>query len=203
MSWKAIFLLIFAVFCGWSYIECKIRARKEDEAEAAFWERENAANSVRRKPIDHLDYIKLPDNLPVDLLKDNIEMPGILSIIDNLKNSKILNLTGYTNTDLKLEYGAPNITELSKYDQNYTTLVTTFQKWADILLDTGYESEAISLMEFLVSTKADIGKTYRLLAKHYLTNGMNDKYDELLKSAGELKSLNTQYILKSIKELKN
>ena len=36
-----------------------------------------------------------------------------------------MHLTGYTNTDLKLEYGAPNIKLLSAYDQRYTTLART------------------------------------------------------------------------------
>ena len=102
MYWKIASLAIFAVFCGWTYIEVRIRASKEQKMEESFWERENEANNVRRKPIDHLDYIKVPENLPTHLLSDNIELPGILSTIEFLRKEKILNLTGYTNTELKL-----------------------------------------------------------------------------------------------------
>ena len=35
--------------------------------------------------------------------------------------------------DLKLEYGTANINDLSQYDQNYTLLVRTLQKWAEAL----------------------------------------------------------------------
>lgn len=201
--WKFIFLAIFAVFCLWTMVESKLSQRREERKEDAFWERENKANSVRRKPIDALDYIHIPDNLPTDLLKDNIEIPEILATIDRLRGKKILNLTGYTNTDLKLKYGAPNITELSAYDQNYTALVTTLQKWADILTDSGYEKEAVDIMEFMVSTSVDIGKTYRLLAKFYLKNSQEEKYNNLLETARNLKSLNGPYILRSIEELKS
>lgn len=201
--WKFIFLAIFAVFCLWTMVESKLSQRREERKEDAFWERENKANSVRRKPIDALDYIHIPDNLPTELLKDNIEIPEILATISRLRDKKILNLTGYTNTDLKLKYGAPNITELSAYDQNYTALVTTLQKWADLLTDSGYEKEAIDIMEFMVSTSVDIGKTYRLLAKFYLKNSQEEKYNNLLETARNLKSLNGPYILRSIEELKN
>lgn len=202
MYWKIASLVIFALFCGWSCYEAKKHTRLEQKKEDEFWEREREANSVRRKPIDHLDYIKIPKELPVDLLKDNIEMPNILKTIESLRNDKILNLTGYSNTDLKLEYGAPNLTELSRYDSNFTALVTTFQKWADLLLNEDYEKEAVGLMEYIVSIGGDIGKTYRLLGKYYLRNSMEDKFDELLKSADSLRSLNKPYILQSVKDLK-
>lgn len=202
MYWKIASLVIFALFCGWSCYEAKKHTRLEQKKEDEFWEREREANSVRRKPIDHLDYIKIPKELPVDLLKDNIEMPNILKTVESLRNDKILNLTGYSNTDLKLEYGAPNLTELSRYDSNFTALVTTFQKWADLLLNEDYEKEAVGLMEYIVSIGGDIGKTYRLLGKYYLKNSMEDKFDELLKSADSLRSLNKPYILQSVKDLK-
>lgn len=202
MYWKIASLVIFALFCGWSCYEAKKHTRLEQKKEDEFWEREREANSVRRKPIDHLDYIKIPKELPVDLLKDNIEMPNILKTVESLRNDKILNLTGYSNTDLKLEYGAPNLTELSRYDSNFTALVTTFQKWADLLLNEDYEKEAVGLMEYIVSIGGDIGKTYRLLGKYYLRNSMDDKFDELIKSADSLRSLNKPYILQSVKDLK-
>lgn len=176
--------------------------RKEQEVEDAFWAKEDKANSVRRKPIDHLDYIKIPKDLPTHLLSDNIEMPNILSTIEFLRKERILNLTGYSNTDLKLEYGAPNITELSKYDDNFTSLVTTLQKWADLLLDEDYKAEAVGLMEYIVEIGGDIGKTYRLLGKHYLKEGSEDKYEALIASAKKLRSMNAPYIVKSIEELK-
>lgn len=202
MYWKIASLVIFALFCGWSCYEAKKHTRMDQKKEEEFWEREQAANSVRRKPIDHLDYINIPIDLPVDLLKDNIEMPNILKTIESLRDDKILNLTGYSNTDLKMEYGAPNLTELSRYDSNFTALVTTFQKWADLLLKEDYEKEAVSLMEYIVSVGGDIGKTYRLLGKYYIKNSMGDKYENLLKSIESLRSLNKTYILQSVKDLK-
>ena len=192
---------MFAIFGAWTYYESHSRAKKMQQKEDSFWARELEADSVRRKPIDGLKYIKIPEDLPVDAMPEEPEMESILATIDGLKKDKILNLTGYTNTDLKLEYGAPNLTELSRYDGNYTTLITTLQKWADLLLDKGHESEAVSLMEFIVETGGDIGKTYRLLARHYIDSGEPSKVDILLTKAENMKSLNKPYIIASVKDL--
>ena len=62
-------------------------------------------------------------------------------ILRSLSTQKIVNLTGYTNTDLKLSYGTANITCLTEYDQNYTLLVSTLQKWAEVLYRGGAKKE--------------------------------------------------------------
>ena len=80
-------------------------------------------------------------------------------------------------------------------------MITTLQKWADLLLDADYEKEAISLMEFLISTKADIGRTYRLLGKHYLAVGDMDSFAGLKETARELKSLNGPHIVESLEDM--
>ena len=201
--WKGAFLIMFAVFCAWVFVESRLQNRKEEQLEAAYWEREARANSTRRKPIDHLDYITIPDNLYFNLLEKNIETTSIRDTIDGLRKEQILNLTGYSNTDLKLEYGTANITKLSACDSNYTILATTLQKWADILLENGYQAEAVNIMEFLVSTKVDIGRTYKLLTTYYIDNSMPDKLDDLLETAQSLKSLNTPYIVSAITDIKS
>lgn len=204
MTFKNASLLIIigiAVFGFWNKLTITIKSRQAQKLKEAFWEREAQANFVRKKPIDHLDYLTIPDELYFDLLPDNIEVPSIRDTINGLRESKILNLTGYSNTDLKIMYGTANITPLSLYDQNYTTLITTLQKWADILYDSAYEKEAVEIMEYLIRSNADIGRTYRMLGKYYKDNSMDDKFEELLKSAENIKSINGSHILDSLKEL--
>ena len=48
------------------------RSKKhESSAQDEFWAKEHAANSTRRKPLDDLDYIKLPmEDFTMDLLTD-------------------------------------------------------------------------------------------------------------------------------------
>ncbi|MCR5755637.1 MAG: hypothetical protein K6G30_12600 [Acetatifactor sp.] len=177
--------------------------RQKESLEKGFWARESMANSVRRKPIDRLDYINIPvEQLPMSLLADDPQIAECIEIIKNLSAKRILNLTGFTNTDLKLEYGAANITELSEYDQNYTLLVRTLQKWADALFEVEEKEAAVSLLEFAVSTHTDVSKTYDRLADYYLANGASDKIDHLIEVASTLRSSNKNVILRHLKEKK-
>ncbi|MCR5116725.1 MAG: hypothetical protein K6A97_04365 [Lachnospiraceae bacterium] len=195
-------MLIFAIFCLWVYYESHRTVNKAKKEEETFWEREEKANSTRRKPIDHLDYIKIPDDLPFGLKEDNVNISSYNKIVSELKGQKILNLTGYTNTDLKLEYGAPNITELSRYDQNYTTLVTTLQKWADELSNLNEEDAAFRIMEYMIEIKCDIGKTYRMLGKKYLKENNTEAFDNLIKIISGTRSMNKEYIKASLEEMR-
>lgn len=198
MYWKIASLLMIIVFCFWVRYEAYSRLRKEQSVEEAFWKREREANSIRRKNIDDLDYIKIPDTLPYDLYNDETDIPTIIETVNRLKGERILNLTGYTNTDLKYMYGTANLTPLSEYDENYTILITSLQKWADILIRNGYEEGAINIMEFMVSTKSDISKTYKYLGEYYKTHGMDDKFEALIDTAKELKSLNGNNIVSDL-----
>lgn len=175
------------------------RTRKQEES---FWAREARANSVRRKSLDGLNYIKIPlESFPTHILQNDADVLECISTLEALTSQKIVNLTGYTNTDLKLEYGTANITVLTEYDQNYTILVRTLQKWADILLETGYVDEASVLMEFAVSTGTDISRTYYELADYWISQGERFQAERLIAMAGNLRSSNKDKIVKHLQEI--
>ena len=89
-------------------------------------------------------------------------------LIEALKEKKILNLSGFTNTDLKLEYGVGNLTELTDYDNNYVTLSRSLARIAELLTEQGLKKEAAAFLEFGIATHTDIGKNYTLLAGYYI-----------------------------------
>ncbi len=176
----------------------KKEARKEEQT---FWERERLANSVRRKPLDNLPFVNIPlETFPTHILREDSAVLECISILEALTSQKVVNLTGYTNTDLKLEYGTANITVLSEYDQNYTVLVRTLQKWAEILLESGYVSEACNLMEFAVSTGTDITRTYYSLADIYASRGDFQRISDLIHTAETLRSSNKTVIVRTLKK---
>ena len=182
-------------------ITIKRQAKRKKETDDAFWLREKQANSVRRKSLDNLDYIHIPlETFPTHLLNEDSNVMECIEIIESLTSQKIVNLTGYSNTDLKLEYGTANITELTQYDQNYTVLVRTLQKWADLLLEAGHAKEAASLMEFAVVTGTDIRRTYYLLADYWVTHGRAEQVDFLISAAGSLRSSNRDQIVRHLRE---
>ena len=146
--------------------------------------------------VDKIDELPMDEDSTDDIIKEC--MDDILS----LKGEPIANFTGITNTDLKLEYGTANITPLTQYDQNYTALVCSLQKWGQALYDLGRFEDSAKVLEFAVKTRSDITATYRLLVDLYKTKlGFNEeeiqrKLDGLVPIAKNLNSLSRQTILK-------
>ena len=195
------FLASFLTFSLVSFFIMKSQQKKTRDQEAEFWSREERANSVRRKPLDDLNYIKIPlEAFPTHLLNDNDEVLECIDILESLTSRKIVNFTGRSNTDLKLEYGTANLEVLIEYDQNYTLLVRTLQKWADRLIENDYKKEAVPLMEFAVSTGTDISRTYYILAEYYASLGQYQEIDRLRTVAKNLLSANRNVIVRHLQE---
>ncbi len=189
------------VFVIWLAYELRKYNHIDKKAQSSFWEREVLANSVRRKSLENLTYISIPtDSLPMDTLTEDETMKDIHKTIFFLKGQKIVNFTGYSNTDLKLQYGAPNITLLTEYDQHYTLLVRTLQKWAELLYKNNYMNECKSVLEFAVSTHTDVSKTYKLLGDIYFSEGDFDRIRQLIDTASTLNSVMKNTIVRTLKE---
>lgn len=191
-------LIIFILVISHNLRKSKrIQASREE----SFWEKERRANETRRKSLDGLDYINIPlDQLPVHTMEEDERVAEYLRTIHELSTKPVVNLTGITNTDLKLEYGAPNITLLSEYDQSYTLLANTLQQWADLLHAKGYIDEARRILEFAVSTRTDVSRCYDLLSDIYIQSGESDKIAQLMETAETLNSLNKEVILRHLRE---
>ncbi|MBQ8326874.1 MAG: hypothetical protein IJX86_07350 [Lachnospiraceae bacterium] len=143
-------------------------SRKAEQNHANYWERERKANEVRKQPLDNLAFLEIPfDLLPFGVLTDS-DTQNDEAFIRTFTDKKVLNLTGVSNTDLKLKYGAANLPLLSQYDQNYTLLVRTLNTWAERLFKENYKNQAGVILEYLVQTGADTSITYLLLTKVYL-----------------------------------
>lgn len=179
----------------------KKNTKTMNEQEQSFWQRESAANSVRKKPMDDLEYIFFPlEQLPAEVHRDDAVVQECLDTLTILKDSKIVNLTGITNTDLKLAYGTANITVLTEYDQNYTSLVTTLQKWAGRLYELGDMDNAKTILEYAVSVHSDITATYLLLAEIYSQSGLSERIPELISAAEKLTGTSGKIILRKLQE---
>lgn len=191
-------LIVLVVFISYNI---KKQAKARSETEQAFWAREHRSNSVRRKSLDNLTYVKIPlETFPTHLLNDNPDVMECIEILEALTSQKIVNLTGWSNTDLKLEYGTANLTVLSEYDQNYTVLVRTLQKWADLLIQNQYQKEAVPLMEFAVATGSDVSRTYYALADYYTSTEQSEEIRRLREAAGNLRSSSRGIIVKHLQK---
>jgi len=196
------FLASFLVFVIW--LTYKLHKSKREEANFLedFWKKEREANSVRKKSLEGLDYITIPfERLPMDTAADNEEIREIHDKLHRLSSEKIVNLTGISNTDLKLTYGAPNITSLTAYDQNYTLLASTLYSWAGLLYKEGYVTQARQILEFGIETGTDVSGNYKLLAKIYMEEGNAEGLRQLREKAETLNSLMKVPILNALGDI--
>lgn len=198
---KLPFFASFIVFCLWLTYQLKRQRKKENNLTESYWARETAANNTRKQPLDDVEYITIPfEFLPMNILGNDPEVSECHKILTTLSEQKIVNLTGLSNTDLKLRYGVANLNFLSECDQRYTVLVRTLQKWASLLYEKGFSEETKEILEFAVSTKTDVSSTYTLLAEIYKNSGQSSKIESLLQIAEGLNSAMKPAIVRILKE---
>ena len=121
-----------------------------------FWEREQKANATRKKDISTLKYIEWDTTLPVkenntllsDILKNNPEADSAYNKIISVKDKNIINLTEYSNTDLKLKYGVANLEALTEYEDNYTLLIKNLAVLGHILKSRMISPDATHYLEY-------------------------------------------------------
>lgn len=194
MGFPTIFGIVI-IFVVWFAYQRKKGAKDLKQNKEDFWETEAKANSVRKKNIDSLDYIVInPDSFPFPITDDPI-LNECREKLVGLSEKKVYNLTGITNTQLKLMYGSPNLTLLSECDENFTFLVRTLHLYGKRLLELGYEKDAQKVLEFAIKIRTDISDTYKLLCGIYKKNGDTAKIENLLSVAESLNSLNKKNII--------
>lgn len=195
------FFASFIIFTSILSMFIKHHTRTTEKEQKNFWQKEQQANEVRRRPLDDLDYVSIPlDTLPVTVMAEDASVRDCLDTLSVLAGEKIVNFAGITNTDLKLTYGTANITVLSQYDQNFTLLVQTLQKWAELLHRAGHIAETKQILEYAVSIHSDAGTSYRLLASLYDREGEQEKVKALHDDALALTSPSGRTIARTLRE---
>lgn len=154
------FFTIFIVFCLVLNFYIRKSDSKQQKTQDDFWEKELRANSVRKKDISKLDYITIPlDKIPVKLNTSTEEA------LFALAEKPMLNLTGISNTDLKLAYGTANLEPLAEYDTNFLDFVALLPDYTAELSEAGEKETALMLLEFAVSVNADSRRIDKQLAE--------------------------------------
>lgn len=198
---KTLFLSSLILFCFIIAYNNRKHKRMEEKFQKDFWDREARANSTRKKSLANLPYITIPfETLPMETMKDNEKITELHDMLKNLSEQPIVNFTGYSNTDLKLEYGTANITCLSEYDQSYTLLARTLQEWAEYLYEAGFTADARTVLEFAISTRTDVSRSYYLLADIYDEENEPEKKAALLETAQSLKSAMKNAIVRTLQQ---
>lgn len=167
-----------------------------------FWENEAKANQVRRADISNLAYI----TLDLSLLPMTALLPALTHRAEELKKlaqEKIINLSMYTNTELKAMYGPANLEALSYYDNNYLRLIRLLNSIGKELLESGNASAAKEFLSYSLSIGSDISETFTLLADIYKSKGHDNDIDLLIRVAEKLETINKSSILNKLNNIKS
>lgn len=184
-----IFMLVLAYFR-------KKSTDKQNEVQQQFWEQENLANSTLRQDISELEYISIPlDKFPLDTESEAAET------IRGLSNQKIINLSNYTNTELKLKYGIANLDTLSEFESNYFTLEKALESYASELLADERTSDAQNVLEYAVTIGSDISNIYLMLAEIYKEQDNLDRLSWLITEASNLKTLIKDSLVQKLNDI--
>ena len=193
-----LFFTLTLLLMIWIYYQKSRTDRSAKSAHEAFWDKERKANLTRKKDISELDYITIPINqLPFPELQDE-EITEVQKRLQKLSTEKIVNFTGITNTELKLQYGAPNIELLMAFDKNYLELVRTLYRYAKLLYEQGYKEEATAILEYGISIKTAVSANYTLLASIYKEKNDTKRIDFIISQAELLNSLTKKSLLNSL-----
>ncbi len=162
-----IFLIALIIFTAYLAVKRKKQTRNQEEANNSFLERERLANSTRKKDISGLDYLAFSaDMLPIAEVIDE-ELLSCETVLKELSNKRIINLSAYSNTDLKLMYGPANLNDLMEYDDNYHMLSSTLLAYAKREAELDRTDAAITILEYAMSLAIDSSQIYLLLAELY------------------------------------
>lgn len=169
-----------------------------EKADQDFWQRESAANSVRRKDISGLSYINIPYELFSTVSDSDAVLKTAFSELEALHNKKILNLGRQSNTDLKLQYGPANLPALMEYDQNFSDLLQIITHYTNRLIELEHIDDAVPILEFAISCGSDISSHYTTLAGYYKDTNATEKLLSLKEQAMALDSIMQSAILEKI-----
>lgn len=168
-----------------------------------FLEQESRANSVRKADISALPYVEIPlDELPLDVLS-TCGYSALAEELRALASMKILNLSMYTNTELKLMYGPANLTALSDCDDAYTSLIMLLNKIGASLLEADRPDDAEKFLSFAISIGSDITTSYTMLATLYAKKHDINRIDLLIGNADSLTSLSGKTIQSNLRSIRS
>ena len=177
----ALFLICFIVFIIWARVKLKQNKSAISESDKKYWEREAKANFARKRDLSTLDYFT-PDFSRIPFSMDAEEQETALNEeIKNYASGKMMNLSGYSNTDLKEMYGAANLDELSEYDQRFQLFRRAVSDLGNYLFEKKDYERAKAVFEYSVEIGSDISTIYTNLGVIYAKAGQTAKIDELLR----------------------
>lgn len=176
-----LFFLSFIVFVLWLRVKMNRTNSESNKDSDAFWEREEKANFARSKDISTLSYLKVSEaELPFSNSAEDEQETYLEGEVKKFLNKKMINLSAFSNTELKEQYGIANLDILSEYDQNFLLFIRNLSNWGCYLYEKNDLARAKQIMEYSISIESDISKVYTTLGHIYAAEGNLQKINDLI-----------------------
>lgn len=194
-----LFLVTFIVFIIWFRVKMKRNNSTISEENVTFWERERQSNFVRKKDISHLELLTVDlSQLPFIDNPDERE-EELTATVRKYADTRMMNLSGFSNTDLKEQYGTGNLEELTQWDQNFMYFIRSLNQWGVCLCKIKDYARSKVVMEYSVSIGSDISTVYTTLGEIYAREDNLAKIDELIELVAATDFLLKDAIIKKLK----
>lgn len=194
-----VFFISSVVFVLFLAMKRRKQTRLQENTNEAFLERERQANATRKKDISNLNYLPYTaDALLLDEDPDE-ELSQYVKILKDLSGRKMLNLSMYSNTDLKLMYGPANLNELSECDNNYHLLSDTLLNYAERENTLQRYEAAISILEYAMSLRIDSSRIYLMLARLYDEQNTPEKIQNIFHALSSMDDSFTSHVLPKLR----
>ena len=173
------FLTFFIIFVITLAIRFAYLNKKTDATWQEFWDKEEQAKHVPDKDLSELDYIVVPmEEFPIGRY-DNDEILSIEESLFCLSKKRIINITGMTNTEVKLKYGTNNLEILSEMEENYNELTVLLVDYAKCLMELKDYDAAAGVLEYGIEIGTDVSTDYELLGDCYKALDRKDDIENL------------------------
>lgn len=178
------FFICFLIFILWMHYEKRKADKKGKRESQEFWQREEEANHARNRDFSDLSMF-CPDasRIPMPETEDENVTYYQKRVTDCLE-LPMMNLSQFTNTDLKLAYGVGNFKTLSNYDENFNDFLMNMSNLGKAYFTAGLLQESESIYRFCIESGSKKSNDYKALAEVYSAMGTKGKIDDLITEVG-------------------
>lgn len=201
MNFVPVYLICFLIFIIWLFYEQRKTQKQEKKASDEFWAREAEANNTRKKDISHLPLLCVKES---ELPRIHTENESVLYYIDHIREiikTPMIDLSEYSNTDLKLAYGVGNFKLLSEYDENFSNFLLALTNLARACTEAGLLPEAESAYRLAFHYGSQKVADYVGLAQVCLQMEQPERVAELIQEVEHSAHPRKDSIIRSLQEV--
>lgn len=183
-----ILFVLFVIFLFVFHFRIRSIDEKTEKKDSEFWEKEEYANSIRKKkelPLFHIDLEDVHFIENVDTDEEN-EILALQEEVMEFSGLPMMNCENKTNIDLKIEYGPSNLQPIIESEQNFIDFQKTILTLGKKLYDMNKIEESISILEKGVQYGSGYDDNYIILCNLYVQiqekNRIRDLYTNALKN---------------------